>query len=718
MSNQSEPDLQFHSLKQAASQLSSYANQICQQIEQEQVLSSIIDRIRASLDLETIFNTTSTEIRQLLNVDRVGVFRFTPGSGWNEGEFVAEDVAPEFPSALVAKVYDHCFGTQFAIHYAQGRVQAVSDIYHAGLSDCHIQVLAQFQVRANLIVPVLKGADLWGLLCIHQCSHSRKWQHSEIGFIQKIASYFAIALQQSEQAEQLKQQGILLVQAEAQRKALLRQQALFKITNRIRRSLDFNDICQTATQEVCQLLMADRVVIYRFKPDCQGEFCFESIADHSESSAFATSSEPVVRITETLRTINLSPSDIRIGMRDYASHKTVAISDISTLSSANPGDFASEFLDALPARAYAITSIFEGDHLWGLLIAFQKIAPRLWTEDEMELLAQIGEQLSITLQQSESVRQIQAQSVQLQQLLEELQKSQAQLIQNEKMAGLGQLVAGVAHEINNPVNFIYGNLSHVHEYVNNLLSLIHFYQQVNPISPSAIEALKERAEAIELEFILEDLPKTLASMRIGADRIRQMVLSLRNFSRLDESAYKTVNVHEGIRSTLVILGHQVATCSDRHKVNVIETYGDIPPIECYPAQLNQVFMNLISNALDALKEAIDRGHFSHPERADRSGPTIWISTQCCKPINGESVSIEIRIRDNGIGMEAETQDKVFDHFFTTKPIGKGTGLGLAIARQIVCEKHGGSLGFTSQPGEGTEFVIRLPIVLPSQQSVG
>lgn len=711
MSSQPEQDLQFHSLKQAASQLSSYANQICQQIEQEQLLGSIIDRIRASLDLETIFNTTSTEIRQLLNADRVGVFRFIPGSGWNEGEFVSEDVAPEFPSALVTRVSDHCFGTQFAIYYAQGRVQAVSDIYHAGLSDCHIQILAQFQVRANLIVPVLKGAELWGLLCIHQCSCARKWQHSEIEFIQKIASYFAIALQQAEQAEQLKQQAVLLAQAEAQQKALLRQQALFKITNRIRRSLDFNDIGQTATQEICQLLMVDRVMVYRFGADRPGEFLFETIANPAETT---------LGIAETIQVMNLSSAVIKLGPRDYAHQKTVAISDISADAGCDSIDFSHEFLEALGVRAYAIASIFEGDDLWGLLIALQSAAPRLWTADEVELLAQIGEQLSITLQQAESVQQIQTQSVKLQQLLEELKQSQTQLIQNEKMASLGQLVAGVAHEINNPVNFIYGNLSHVDQYVDNLLSLVHFYKQVDPASVSAIKALRDLAEEIDLEFILEDLPKTLASMRIGADRIRQMVLSLRNFSRLDEAACKTVNLHEGIQSTLVILSHQIALCSEKTRVEVVENYGDIPPIECYPAQLNQVFMNLLSNALDALKEAIEAGHFNQTQERDRPEPTIWISTQFCGSLQGShssanstAASVEIRIRDNGIGMKAEHQSKVFDHFFTTKPIGKGTGLGLAISRQVVCERHGETLSFTSWPGEGTEFVVRLPIALPS-----
>jgi two-component system NtrC family sensor kinase len=292
------PNQQFNTLQQAALHLSSCTDQLFQQIEQEQALASIIDRIRSSLDLATIFNTTSTAIRQLLNADRVGVFRFIPGTGWDEGEFVAEDVSSEYPSALAAKVYDHCFGSQFATYYSQGRVQAVADIYNAGLSDCHIQILAKFQVRANLIVPVLKGEELWGLLCIHQCNNPRRWQMAEIEFVRKIATHFAVVLQQTEHLEQLQQQSMLLVQSVAQEKALQRQKALVKITNRIRQSLDFAEICQTATEEVRQLLKADRVTIYRFNPDWSGDFLFESVG---------TEWKPLVGVLPTIEDTHLEP---------------------------------------------------------------------------------------------------------------------------------------------------------------------------------------------------------------------------------------------------------------------------------------------------------------------------------------------------------------------------------------------------------------------------
>ncbi|MBD2577478.1 GAF domain-containing protein [Oscillatoria sp. FACHB-1406] len=689
-----KPDRQFNALQQAAYQLSSCTDQIFRQIEQEQILASIVDRIRSSLDLQTILTTTSTTLRQFLNADRVGVFRFTPGSGWDEGEFVAEDVVAEFNSAMAAKVYDRCFGSQFATYYARGRVQAVADIYNAGLSDCHVQILEQFQVRANLIVPVLKGEELWGLLCIHQCSNPRRWEFSEIEFVQKIAAHFAIALQQSEYLEQIKHQAALLVQTTARERALLRQKALVKIVNKVRQSLAFEEICQTATKEVRQLLEADRVTIYRFNPDWSGAFLFESVVDPWKPLVGASPSIEDTYLMETQ------------GGR-YAANETFAVSDIYAVGHS---DCHIALLEEFQAKAYAIAPIFEGDRLWGLLTAFQNSAPRQWQTDEIELLAQIGEQLGIALQQAESVRQIQAQSIELKQILEELQQSQMQLVQNEKMASLGQLVAGVAHEINNPVNFIHGNLTHLNEYVNDLLTLARCYKQSDPEAALDIKALQAQAEDLDIDYILEDLPKTLASMQMGANRIRQIVLSLRNFSRLDEAAFKAVDIHEGIDSTLLILRHRMLKMNKgQYKVEIIKNYGDIPLVECYPAQLNQVFMNLISNALDALEEAIADGKLCADDQDNSSTPTIWISTRM-----DEKERVEISIRDNGIGVKGNNEAKIFDHFFTTKPVGKGTGLGLAISRQIISEKHCGTLILNSSLKQGAEFVIRLSVKLQNQ----
>jgi two-component system, NtrC family, sensor kinase len=714
MVNSPFPHQQFNSLQQTAYQMSLCTEQLFVQIEQQQALTGIIDRIRSSLELDIIFKTTTTEIRQLLNADRVGVFCFTPGSGWNEGEFVSEDVASGFSSVIATKISDHCFGSQFAAAYIQGQVQAVADIYNEGLSDCHIQILEQFQVRANLVIPILKGDDLWGLLCIHQCDRPRRWQLTEIEFIRKIAVHFAIALQQAEYLDRLQNKAMLLAQAQAQNKSIIRQQALVKITTRIRQSFDFAAICETATEETRHLLEADRVVIYRFNPDWSGEFAFES-ADSQWISLIEQQRNNLVvakNVSECslklLGTAGITDTHLQETQGGIFAQGVKVFRVCPDIQNAGFSDCYVEVLESYQARSYLITAIYVEHKLWGLLAAFQNSAPREWYEDDIQLLVHIAEQLGIALQQAEYVRTIEFQSLELQQILEELQQSQMQMIQNEKMAGLGQLVAGVAHEINNPVNFIYGNLSYVNEYVTDLMSLFKFYQQHNSASTEEIEKFQKQSEAIDIDFILTDLPKILSSMELGAERIRQIVLSLRNFSRLDEAEYKAVDIHEGIDSTLLILGSRIKSCGGQHEVQIIKNYGNIPYVECYPAQLNQVFMNLLVNALDAIEESINQEKLTIYNSVIRKKFMIWISTNLT-----EQEQIEIHIRDNGIGMKENTISKIFDHFFTTKEVGKGTGLGLAISKKIIMEKHGGTLNLNSTPGEGTEFIVSLPIKLQS-----
>lgn len=292
-------------------------------------------------------------------------------------------------------------------------------------------------------------------------------------------------------------------------------------------------------------------------------------------------------------------------------------------------------------------------------------------------------------------RELSEKSDHLLQLLDELHHTQVQMIQSEKMSALGQMVAGVAHEINNPVNFIHGNLTHVKTYTQDLIEVVRAYQEHYPNSP---ESLQDLIDAIDLDFLMQDIDQMMRSMTMGTQRIREIVLSLRNFSRLDEAEYKAVNLHEGIENTLLILQHRFKKAAE---IQVIRDYDRIPPVECYAGQLNQVFMNLLANAIDALEE-----HNQHRASAEiRANPgTIRIST-----LKVGDHAVAIHIADNGIGMTEETRASLFNPFFTTKPVGKGTGLGLSISYQIVTERHHGKLSCNSAPGEGAEFVIEIPI---------
>ncbi|MCU0567458.1 MAG: PAS domain-containing protein [Oculatellaceae cyanobacterium Prado106] len=320
------------------------------------------------------------------------------------------------------------------------------------------------------------------------------------------------------------------------------------------------------------------------------------------------------------------------------------------------------------------------------------------------------------LRQSES--QLRQQAQDLEQALIDLQQAQAQLIQSEKMSSLGQLVAGVAHEINNPVGFIYGNLKPATLYTQDLIGLVQLYQEHYP---EPIADIQKRVKKIDLEYLVEDLPKLLSSMKVGADRIQEIVRSLRIFSRMDEAEMKAVNIHEGIDSTLMILQNRLKAQGERPAIAICKEYGDLPLVECYAGQLNQVFMNILSNGIDALEDALHdepwvTANLQHlltadPTLADTEdlepNPEIRITTQLI-----DSDTIQIQIIDNGLGMTETTRQKLFNPFFTTKPVGKGTGMGLSISYQIITEKHGGTFQCISQPGQGAAFVIEIPIRQP------
>ncbi|HAG85789.1 MAG TPA: PAS domain-containing sensor histidine kinase [Cyanobacteria bacterium UBA12227] len=343
----------------------------------------------------------------------------------------------------------------------------------------------------------------------------------------------------------------------------------------------------------------------------------------------------------------------------------------------------------------------DGSELWAIVSATPMFDDQGQLVSILRMITDISdvyEELRLRKQTEEALReserQLRAYNNQLKQTLHQLQTTQTQLIQNEKMASLGQMVAGIAHEINNPVSFIAGNVTYASEYATDLLNLLQLYAKHYP--EPALE-IQDEIESLELEFVATDFPKLLNSMKEGANRIRQIVLSLRNFSRLDEAEIKEVNIHEGIDSTLLLLQHRLKGESGNSEIQIFKDYGKLPLVECYAGQLNQVFINLLNNAIEALE--------SQPEPR-----VIRIHTSVKNGKESSSTpSIIIRISDNGCGIPENIQKLIFDPFFTTKPIGTATGLGLSISHSIVVDKHGGKLTCNSTPSQGAEFVIELPV---------
>ncbi|MEB3217228.1 MAG: ATP-binding protein, partial [Nostocales cyanobacterium 94392] len=378
----------------------------------------------------------------------------------------------------------------------------------------------------------------------------------------------------------------------------------------------------------------------------------------------------------------------------------------------------SYILSEKPKSILCIPIINQGK-FFGILYLENKLTAGVFTRNRIKLLNLIANQAAISLKNAilysnlmqakedlesynqtlekkiaQRTQEVNDKNQILQKALQDLQSTQAHLIQTEKMSSLGQMVAGIAHEINNPVNFIHGNINHASQYVQDLLDLITIYQQQNNNSDSIVA---KKSSEIDLDFILEDLPKLLKSIEIGTSRIRTIILGLRNFSRLDEAEMKSVDIHEGIENTLMILQHRFKAKDSCPEIQVIKKYGQLPEITCYPSQLNQVFMNILTNAIDALED-------SQTKRQTIENLTIQIATEILN-----SNTARIKISDNGSGIETKVRQKIFDPFFTTKPVGSGTGLGLSISYQIIVDKHKGQLICNSTVGEGTEFIIEIPM---------
>ncbi|MBD1935996.1 PAS domain-containing protein [Microcoleus sp. FACHB-68] len=513
------------------------------------------------------------------------------------------------------------------------------------------------------------------------------------------------------QAEEALRQSEVRSRTLAQREKLLN-----RLASQIRNSLDLDTILGTAVHEIRNLLQIDQCLFIWYRPNSSELFMLNS----ELYEPIETSKLKIQNISHWEVVKEAKNSEMPSFLGCYSAKKTDILvnKQLLNLEMLRVDDMskASEPWERYLRKHLGYTAFLalpiqtrSGDV--GVVSCGHFSEHRPWSDNEVELLQAVSDQLAIAISQAESYAQAQeaariaqAQAQQLEQALKALQQTQAQLIQSEKMSSLGQMVAGVAHEINNPVSFIQGNLNFAVEYIQKLLQIVQLYQQIYPKPAPVIEAV---AIAIDLDFIIEDLPKMLSSMKIGAERIRQIVLSLRNFSRLDESQSKSVDIHEGLDSTLLLLQHRLKAQPEHPEIKLIKEYGPLPPVECYASQLNQVFMNILANAIDALFPA--RGNSQKLEaKSTIQDPQIRLRTEVL-----EEDRIAIIIADNGPGIPEEVRLRIFDPFYTTKPVGSGTGLGLSISYQIIVERHGGQLRCISSPGGGAEFIIEIPIRQPT-----
>jgi GAF domain-containing protein len=628
------------------------------QLYQQRALFSVVTKIRESLELQSIFDSTAREVRQLLNVDRVSVYRFEPGSGYNLGQTVAEDVLPPYKSALAIKVEDHCFGDNFATYYQQGKVWAADDIYALGLQDCHVAILAQFQVRANLIVPLHKGDELWGLLCIHHCAEPYHWQDAEIEFVKQIATHLSVALQHADAMNLLSNQSQQLSCAIA--RAVDREQTTAKIINKIRRSLEIDEIFRTTTSEVRQLMHVDRVSIYCFNPDWSGKFVAESVEGDW---------------------VRLVGEDIEVVWDDtylqehkggrYANNETSAIDDVYE---AGHSECHMDILEQFQIRAYAIAPIFSGKRLWGLLSAYQNSQPRHWQQSEINFLMQIAEQFSIAIQQAELLKQAKQRSLELEQTLIQLQvevqeRKKAEhiarqaLVQEKEISQLkSKLIATISHELRTP------------------LSLIMLMTEALETRYSKMSAAKRSHKFVQIKS--------------NVNRIIQVIEDALTINRTESGKVKfspvPLNLQDMCES--IVADWLREKCSEQLIKPINYSVTAQAPIyaQLDPELLKRMIFQLLANAL----------------RYSPTGDRISFE------LIDDNTHVIIQVSDAGIGIPKAEQSKIFEQFYraTNADVISGTpgaGLGLAIVKQIT-KLHQGEINVESEVGKGSTFSIRLP----------